>query len=108
MFIWLTLRDEPTYTTWDSGLIGDAGARKPAFAALAAAAAGLDARNPVDRRARWNEPTRSTATRRSRCRSPACARGRYRVYIGDVNDSHGNRVSRTATVIGVPAFDRPG
>jgi hypothetical protein len=33
---------------------------------------------------------------------------RYRVYIGDINDIHGNRVSRTAVVIGLPRFDRPG
>jgi hypothetical protein len=33
---------------------------------------------------------------------------RYRVYIGDINDIHGNRVSRTATVVGLPRFDRPG
>src|SRR5581483_10137836 len=47
MFIWFTLRDDPVYETWDSGLIGKAGIRKPAFAVFADAASSLDARDPV-------------------------------------------------------------
>jgi hypothetical protein len=33
---------------------------------------------------------------------------RYRIYLRDINDIHGNRISRTALVIAVPRFDRPG
>jgi hypothetical protein len=47
MFIWFVLRDDPTYSTWDSGLIGDDGQSKPAFTAFADAAAPLDARYPI-------------------------------------------------------------
>jgi hypothetical protein len=144
MFIWFTLRDDPAYTTWDSGLIGDAGVRKPAFAAFAAAAAGLDARNPVVeipadtqrpvlRLPLWELAVRDgvggkvgsiisvylrgrrigVATRQARI----CVDGyaafplpirrvrpgaRYRVYLTDINDIDGNRVSRTAVVVGLP------
>jgi len=150
MFIWFTLRDDPTYSTWDSGLIGDAGARKPAFAAFAAAAAGLDARNPVVevpgdtaypvlRLPLWDLAIRDGVGGRIGSRISVYSGGRrigaatpqarisvdgyasfplpirrvrpgarYRVYIGDINDIHGNRVSRTAVVIGLPRFDRPG
>jgi len=31
----------------------------------------------------------------------------YRVYVQDINDIHGNRISRTALVVGVPGLDRP-
>ena len=31
-----------------------------------------------------------------------------RVYVSDINDIHGNRISRMATVVGLPRFDRPG
>jgi hypothetical protein len=30
------------------------------------------------------------------------------VYLGNINDIHGNRISRTAVVVGLPRFDRPG
>ena len=31
----------------------------------------------------------------------------YRGYVQDINDIHGNRISRTALVVGVPGLDRP-
>jgi Cellulase (glycosyl hydrolase family 5) len=150
MFVWFTLRDDPTYSTWDSGLIGDAGSRKPAFAAFADAAAGLDARNPVVevpagtsrpilRLPLWELAVRDgvgcrigsviavysgrrrvgTATPEGRIGVDGYAsfrlpiRGvrsgvRYRVVVRDINDIHGNRVSRTAVVVGVPPVDRIG
>jgi cellulase (glycosyl hydrolase family 5) len=150
MFIWFTLRDDSTYTTWDSGLIGDAGVRKPAFAAFAGAAAGLDARNPVVelpadtrrpvlRLPLWELAIRDgvgasvgsvvSVYRRGRrigVATPEVRIGvdgyaafplpirrvrpgaRYRVYLRDINDIHGNRISRTAVVVGLPRFDRPG
>jgi hypothetical protein len=150
MFIWFTLRDDPAYSTWDSGLIGDAGLRKPAFAVFAAAAAGLDARNPVveviEGTARpvlrlplWELAVRdgvgirlgSVISIYSRGRrigkgTPEARIGldgyasfplpirrvragaRYRVVVRDINDIHGNRVSRTAIVVGVPRTDRIG
>lgn len=46
MYIWFTFRDDPAASTWDSGLIADTGAYKPAFAVFAETAAPLDARNP--------------------------------------------------------------
>ena len=48
MLIWFIFRDDPT-STWQSGLISQSGARKPAFATFASAAKPLDARNPVVR-----------------------------------------------------------
>jgi cellulase (glycosyl hydrolase family 5) len=48
MLIWFIFRDDPT-STWQSGLINRNGTRKPAFAAFAATAKTLDARNPVVR-----------------------------------------------------------
>lgn len=150
MFIWFTLRDDPTYSTWDSGLIGDAGVRKPAFAAFAAAAAGLDARDPVVdvpgdtsrpvlRLPLWELAIRDgvggrigsvisvylgerrigIATPEARISADGYASfplpirrvrpgARYGVVLRDINDIHGNRVSRTATVVGLPVFDRPG
>jgi hypothetical protein len=36
------------------------------------------------------------------------AGARYRVVVRDINDIHGNRVSRTAIVVGVPRTDRIG
>jgi hypothetical protein len=144
MFIWFTFRDDPTYSTWDSGLIGDAGVRKPALAAFASAAASLDARNPVDavragttrpllRLPLWELAVRDGAGakvgsvisvysggRRIRVATPEVRIGvdgyasfplpirrvrpgaRYRVYLQDINDIHGNRVSRTALVVGLP------
>ena len=47
MFIWFVLRDDPSMSTWDSGLIGDTGAHKPSFDVFADAAAPLDARDPL-------------------------------------------------------------
>jgi hypothetical protein len=150
MFIWFTLRDDPAYDTWDSGLIGDAGLRKPAFAAFAAAARPLDARDPVLEVAAgssrpvlrlplWELAIRNgvggrigsvisvwSGGRRIGVSTPQARISvdgyvsfrlpirrvrpgvRYRVYVGDINDIHGNRLSRTATVIGLPRFDRPG
>jgi hypothetical protein len=150
MFIWFTLRDEPAYETWDSGLIGDAGVRKPAFAAFASAAAGLDARDPVVevpgdsfrpvlRLPLWELAVRDGVGARIGSRISVYLNGRrigaatpqarisvdgyaafplpiarvrpgarYEVFIGDINDIHGNRVTRSATVIGLPVFDRPG
>jgi hypothetical protein len=150
MFIWFTLRDDPTYETWDSGLIGQAGARKPAFAAFADAAEALDARDPVVevpadtvrpvlRLPLWELAARDgvgarigsritvyagkrrigTATPQTRISVDGYASFplpiarvlpsvRYEVYVGDINDIHGNRVSRRATVIGLPRFDRLG
>jgi len=149
MFIWFTFRDDPAYSTWDSGLIGTAG-RKPALAVFANAAAGLDARNPVVevpagtsrpllRLPLWELAIRDgvggrigsmisvysgrrlvgQATPQARIAIDGYATfplpiqrvrpgGHYRVYIGDLNDIHGNRVSRTAVVVGLPSFDRPG
>ena len=150
MFIWFTLRDDPAYDTWDSGLIADAGARKPAFDAFAAAARPLDARNPVLevpagtsrpvlRLPLWELAIRNGVGGRIGSVITVWSRGRrigvatpqarisvdgyvsfplpirsvrpgvrYRVYLGDINDIHGNRVSRTAVVIGLLRFDRPG
>jgi len=150
MFIWFTLRDDPTYSTWDSGLIGDAGSRKPAFAVFADAAAGLDARNPVVevpadtarpvlRLPLWELAIRDgvgcrigsvisvySGRRRIGTATPEARIGvdgyasfqlpirrvrsgaRYRVVVGDINDIHGNRVSRTAVVVGLPRVDRIG
>ncbi len=150
MFIWFTLRDDPTYTTWDSGLIGDAGIRKPGFEAFAAAASPLDARNPVLevpadtsrpvlRLPLWELAIRDGAGARIGSVISVWSHGRrvgvatpqarisvdgyvsfplpiprvrpgtrYSVYLSDINDIHGNRVSRTAVVIGLPRFDRPG
>ena len=150
MIIWFTFRDDPTYSTWDSGLIGDAGVRKPALAAFAEAAAGLDARNPVLkaypdtawpvlRLPLWELAIRDgvggrigsvisvySGGRRIGVGTPEARIGvdgyasfplpiprvrpgaRYRVYLRDINDIQGNRVSRTALVIGLPRFDRPG
>jgi hypothetical protein len=150
MFIWFVLRDDPSMSTWDSGLIGDTGTHKPGFAAFADAAAPLDARDPVvDMRADtawpllrlpvWELAIRDGAGARigsivsvySRGRRIGVATpearitidgyavfqlpirrvrpgGRYRVYMSDINDVHGNRISRTALVVGVPRFDRPG
>jgi len=150
MFIWFTLRDDPTYSTWDSGLIGDAGVRKPAFSVFAEAASGLDARDPVlevpGNTARpvlrlplWELAIRDgvgarigseisvyLGRRRIGASTPQTQLSvdgyasfplpiarvrpgvRYRVYIRDINDIHGNRVSRRAIVIGLSVFDRPG
>jgi len=150
MFIWFTLRDEPLYETWDSGLIGQAGVRKPAFAAFADAASGLDARDPVVEVAAgtarpllrlplWELAVRDgvgarigsrisvyvggrrigTATPQTRISVDGYASFplpiavvrpgvRYRVYIRDINDIHGNRVSRRAVIIGLPVVDRLG
>ena len=36
------------------------------------------------------------------------AGARYRVIVRDINDVHGNRVSRTAIVLGVPQLARIG
>jgi hypothetical protein len=150
MFIWFTLRDDPTYSTWDSGLIGDAGVQKPALAVFADAAASLDARNPVVtvradtsrpalRLPLWELAIRDgvggtvgsmisvyVGGRRIGKATPEAQIGvdgyasfplpirrvqpgvRYRVVLRDINDIHGNRVSRTAVVIGLPRFDRPG
>ena len=150
MFIWFTLRDDPTYETWDSGLIGQAGARKPAFAAFADAASGLDARDPVIdvaadtaypvlRLPLWELAVRDGVGARVGSRISVYSGGRrigsatpqtriavdgyvsfplpiarvrpgvrYRVYIRDINDVHGNRVSRRAVVIGLPVVDRLG
>ena len=46
VFLWFILRDTPG-TPWQSGLLDENGSPKPAFAVFAAAAAELDARNPV-------------------------------------------------------------
>lgn len=150
MFIWFTLRDDPAYETWDSGLIGQAGIRKPAFAVFADAASGLDARDPVIevpadtvypvlRLPLWELAVRDgvgarigsrisvylgrrrigVGTPQTRISVDGYASfplpiarvrpgARYEVYIGDVNDIHGNRVSRRAVVIGLPSLDRPG
>lgn len=150
MFIWFTLRDDPVYETWDSGLIGQAGVRKPAFAVFADAASSLDARDPVVEVAAdsvqpvlrlplWELAARDgvgaiigsrisvyagrrlvgAATPQTRISVDGYASfplpiarvrpgARYQVYIGDINDIHGNRVSRRAVVIGLPRFDRPG
>jgi Cellulase (glycosyl hydrolase family 5) len=150
MFIWFTLRDDPTYSTWDSGLIGDAGSHKPAFAVFADAAAELDARNPVVevpagttqpvlRLPLWELAARDgvgcrigsvisvySGRRRIGTGTPEARIGvdgyasfrlpirrmragaRYRVVVRDINDIHGNRVSRTAIVVGVPPIDRIG
>ena len=54
MFIWFILKDAPT-TPWDSGLLTQTGARKPAYARFAAATRGVDARNAV-LRVRGTEP----------------------------------------------------
>jgi hypothetical protein len=149
MFIWFTFRDDPTYTTWDSGLIGTTG-RKPALAVFESAAAGLDARDPVVqvradtsrpqlRLPLWELAIRDgvggrigsvisvysgrrlvgRATPQVRIGIDGYATfplpirrvrpgARYRVYLGDINDIHGNRVSRTAVLVGLPRFDRPG
>ena len=150
MFIWFTLRDDPAYSTWDSGLIGDAGSHKPAFAVFADAAAGLDARNPVVevtagttrpvlRLPLWELAVRDgvgvrlgavisvySGGRRIGTGTPEARIGvdgyasfrlpirrvragaRYRVVVRDINDVHGNRVSRTAIVLGVPQLARIG
>jgi hypothetical protein len=147
MFIWFTFRDDPAYSTWDSGLIGGNQARKPALSVFAGAAAGLDARNPVLevpagtvrpvlRLPLWELAIRDglgckvgsivsvyVGRRRIATSTPearigidgyagfplpiARVRGgtRYRIVVGDINDIHGNRVSRTAVVVGLP---RPG
>jgi hypothetical protein len=150
MFVWFTLRDDPTYSTWDSGLIGDEGSHKPAFDVFAAAAAGLDARNPVVevpadtrwpvlRLPLWELAVRDgvgsrigsvisvySGRRRIATATPEARIGvdgyasfrlpirrvrsgvRYRVVVRDINDIHGNRVSRTALVVGVPRVVRSG
>lgn len=46
MFLWFVFRDDPS-DPWQSGLLDEAGARKPAFATFAAAAATVDARNAI-------------------------------------------------------------
>jgi cellulase (glycosyl hydrolase family 5) len=46
MFIWFVLRDDPS-DPWQSGLLDEAGARKPAFATFAARAGALDVRNAI-------------------------------------------------------------
>lgn len=149
MFIWFTLRDDPAYSTWDSGLIADAGAHKPALAAFAQAAAALDARDPVVevpadtsrpvlRLPLWELAIRDGVGARVGSRISVYAGGRrigtatpearicvdgyaafplpirrvgpgarYRVVLRDINDIHGNQVTRTAVVIGLPRFDRP-
>jgi Glycosyl hydrolases family 39 len=48
MLVWFILRDDPT-STWQSGLINRNDTRKPAFAAFAAKAKLVDARNPLVR-----------------------------------------------------------
>jgi hypothetical protein len=148
MFIWFTFRDDPAYSTWDSGLIADAGVRKPALAAFADSAAALDARNPVVEVAAgmsrpvlrlplWELAIRDgvgawvgsiisvySGGRRIGTATPdarICVDGyaafhlpirrvrpgaRYRVYLSDINDIHGNRISRTAVVVGLPRFGR--
>ncbi len=150
MFIWFTLRDDPVYETWDSGLIGQAGIRKPAFAVFADVASSLDARDPVVEVAAdtrypvlrlplWELAVRDGVGARIGSRITVYAGrsrvgastpqtriavdgyasfplpiarvrpgARYQVYIGDINDIHGNRVSRRAVVVGLPRFDRPG
>ena len=45
IFIWFILRDDPT-SAWKSGLVERNGAKKPAFATFASAAAAYDGRNP--------------------------------------------------------------
>ena len=149
MFIWFTFRDDPAASTWDSGLIADTGARKPAFEAFAEAAAPLDARDPViDVRAGTSRPVLripvwelavrdgvggrigawisvysghrriGAATPEARIGVDGYAAfplpigrvrpgGHYHVYLRGINDIHGNQISRTATVIGLPRFDRP-
>jgi len=46
MFIWFIFRDDPT-STWHSGVVEQAGAKKPAFATYTAMAKLLDGRNPI-------------------------------------------------------------
>jgi hypothetical protein len=46
MFIWFILKDHVT-TPWDSGLVRQTSARKPAFGAFASVARGMDARNAI-------------------------------------------------------------
>ena len=150
MFIWFVLRDDPSMQTWDSGLIADTGARKPAFDAFAEAAAPLDARDPVvEVRADtawpllripvWELAIRDGMGARIGSVISVYSRGRrvglstpearitvdgyaifplpirrvrpgalYRVYMSDINDINGNRISRTALVVGLPRIDRPG
>ena len=47
-FIWFIMRDDPT-STWQSGLLGQGGAKKPAYPVFASQAKLLDARNPIVR-----------------------------------------------------------
>ncbi len=46
MFIWFIFRDDPT-STWQSGLLSRSGAKKPSFAAFAAAAKAVDVDSPL-------------------------------------------------------------
>jgi Glycosyl hydrolase catalytic core len=150
MFVWFTFRDDPAYSTWDSGLIGGDRERKPALSVFAGAAAGLDARNPVLEVAAgtprpmlrlplWELAIRdgvgcrlgsvisvylggrrvATATPEARIGIDGYAGfplpisrvrpgARYRVVVSNINDIHGNRVSRTAVVLGVSPIDRIG
>jgi hypothetical protein len=150
MFIWFVLRDDPSMSTWDSGLIGDTGAHKPSFDAFADAAAPLDARDPLlTVRAGTSHPLLRIPVWELAIRDGAGARigsvisvysdgrrvghstpearitvegyavfplpirlvrpgARYRVYLSDINDINGNRISRTALVVGLPRFGRQG
>ena len=150
MFIWFVLRDDPSMSTWDSGLIGDTGAHKPSFDVFADAAAPLDARDPLlTVRAGTSRPLLRIPVWELAIRDGAGARigsvisvysgrrrvghatpearitidgyavfplpirlvrpgARYRVYLSDINDINGNRISRTALVVGLPRFGRQG
>jgi Cellulase (glycosyl hydrolase family 5) len=149
MFIWFTFRDDPQMETWDSGLIGPGDRRKPAYSAFAAAAARLDARNPVvgvrpgisHPRIRvpvwelavrggagavigawvsvWSQGKligRSTPATRIGRDGYAVFRlpirnvrpgARYGVFLRGINDIHGNRISRRATLIGLRPVPAP-
>ena len=150
MFIWFVLRDDPSMSTWDSGLIGDTGAHKPSFDAFADAAAPLDVRDPLLtvpagtsrpllRVPVWELAIRDGVGARIGSVISVYSGGRrvghatpearitvdgyavfplpirlvrpgahYRVYLSDINDINGNRISRTARVVGLPRFDRQG
>jgi putative glycosyl hydrolase len=150
MFIWFVLRDDPSMSTWDSGLIAETGVRKPGFDAFADAAAPLDARDPVVgvragtswpllRIPVWELAIRDGAGARIGAVISVYRRGRriglatpeahitidgyaafplpirqvgagarYRVYLNDINDANGNRITRRALVVGLPRAARPG
>jgi hypothetical protein len=52
MFVWFILRDS-TDQTWNSGLVSSNGVKKPAVAAFAAAAKGIDGQNQVVARGKF-------------------------------------------------------